>query len=117
MGSVCGIVGAGGNVGAVVFGLCFRELDYESAFVIMGCSILVSAVLSAFIYINGHAGMFTGEDYVVDQETGAILEFMDDYNDHDNETGGGDVTSHNGLTTALLLLVELLQPATFHPSA
>ena len=105
MGSVCGIVGAGGNVGAVVFGLCFRELDYESAFVIMGCSILVSAVLSAFIYINGHAGMFTGEDYVVDQETGAILEFMDDYNDHDNEAGGGDVTkgrkahSHHGTTS------------------
>lgn len=32
MGSVCGIVGAGGNVGAVVFGLCFRQLSYANAF-------------------------------------------------------------------------------------
>ena len=32
MGSVTGIVGAGGNVGAVAFGLCFRQLSYESAF-------------------------------------------------------------------------------------
>lgn len=32
MGSVTGIVGAGGNVGAVAFGLCFRQLSYETAF-------------------------------------------------------------------------------------
>lgn len=32
MGSICGIVGAGGNVGAVSFGLCFRQLSYASAY-------------------------------------------------------------------------------------
>ena len=95
MGSVCGIVGAGGNVGAVCFGLCFRELDYETAFVIMGCSILVSAVLSAFIYIPGHAGMFTGEDRAVDQETGAIIEFFDETDDGNDEITK-DGNKHNG---------------------
>lgn len=51
-GSVTGIVGAGGNVGAVAFGMGFRELDYKSAFIIMGITILVSASLSPFIKIQ-----------------------------------------------------------------
>jgi NNP family nitrate/nitrite transporter-like MFS transporter len=48
------IVGAGGNSGAVGFGMGFRQLDYESAFVIMGAFIMGSAVLSIFINIKGH---------------------------------------------------------------
>lgn len=51
-GSVSGIIGAGGNVGAVAFGMAFRELDYASAFFIMGVSILVSAMLAPFIKIH-----------------------------------------------------------------
>ena len=89
-GSVCGIVGAGGNVGAVIFGLCFRELDYETAFVIMGVSILISACLSAFIYIKGHAGLFTGEDLLVDQETGIVKDFL-----HGDYEVGGTAASTN----------------------
>lgn len=61
-GSVAGIVGAGGNTGAVCFGLCFRNLHYTSAFDIMGGTIIASSVLSAFIFIEGCAGLFSGED-------------------------------------------------------
>jgi NNP family nitrate/nitrite transporter-like MFS transporter len=65
MGSVIGIVGAGGNVGAVAFGFAFRELDYATAFTIMGAAILGSSALSLFIKIEGHAGLLWGEDETV----------------------------------------------------
>ena len=61
-GSVSGIVGAGGNVGAVCFGLGFRELDYKKAFLLMGLSILASCFLSIFLVIKGHAGLIFGEE-------------------------------------------------------
>lgn len=61
-GSIAGIVGAGGNMGAVCFGLGFRQLDYLPAFYLMGSVILASGFFSALICIKGHAGMFTGQD-------------------------------------------------------
>ena len=61
-GSVSGIVGAGGNVGAVCFGLGFREYDYKKAFLLMGLSILASCLLSFFIVIKGQAGLVLGEE-------------------------------------------------------
>lgn len=62
-GSIAGIVGAGGNVGAVCFGLAFRQMDdIKYAFFIMGGVILLSSALSAVINIKGHAGMFIGQD-------------------------------------------------------
>eukprot|EP00538_Stauroneis_constricta_P002322 CAMPEP_0119561328 /NCGR_PEP_ID=MMETSP1352-20130426/17272_1 /TAXON_ID=265584 /ORGANISM="Stauroneis constricta, Strain CCMP1120" /LENGTH=484 /DNA_ID=CAMNT_0007609505 /DNA_START=93 /DNA_END=1547 /DNA_ORIENTATION=- len=73
MGSVTGIVGAGGNVGAVVFGLCFRELNYRKAFTIMGSCVLASSVLSAFIFIKGYSNIRTKEEMEVDKETGDVL--------------------------------------------
>ena len=75
MGSVTGIVGAGGNAGAVFFGLMFRNLEYEQAFVIMGCTILASSFLSVFIHIEGHASLLSGVDQIVNKETGEIVEF------------------------------------------
>jgi NNP family nitrate/nitrite transporter-like MFS transporter len=78
MGSISGIVGAGGNVGAVLFGLGFRELDYERAFTIMGSTIIASSFLTAFISIEGHRGLFHGEDQVVDKETGKIIDLAND---------------------------------------
>jgi NNP family nitrate/nitrite transporter-like MFS transporter len=74
MGSVIGIVGAGGNVGAVAFGFAFRQLDYETAFTVMGAAILGSSVLSLFIKIEGHAGLLWGKDMIVDNETGKIID-------------------------------------------
>mmetsp|Transcript_11357 Transcript_11357/g.24061 ORF Transcript_11357/g.24061 Transcript_11357/m.24061 type:complete len:482 (+) Transcript_11357:127-1572(+) len=61
-GSISGIVGAGGNTGAVCFGLGFRNLEYQTAFMLMGFTILGSSVLSAGILIKGHSGLFCGED-------------------------------------------------------
>lgn len=72
MGSVCGIVGAGGNVGAVAFGLGFRQLHYSNAFKIMGASILFSSLLSFFIHIKGYSGMIVGKELSVDPETGEV---------------------------------------------
>jgi NNP family nitrate/nitrite transporter-like MFS transporter len=61
-GSISGIIGAGGNTGAVGFGLGFRQLGYKSAFMIMGITILGSSFLSLFIVIKGHAGLIWGKD-------------------------------------------------------
>ena len=62
-GSIAGIVGAGGNVGAVCFGLAFRQMEeIKHAFFIMGGVILLSSALSAVVNIKGHAGLFTGQD-------------------------------------------------------
>ena len=61
-GSIVGNVGAGGNTGAVCFGLSFRNLETKQAFVLMGSCIIGSGVLSLFILIKGHAGLITGYD-------------------------------------------------------
>jgi NNP family nitrate/nitrite transporter-like MFS transporter len=61
-GSIAGIVGAGGNTGAVLFGLGFRNLNYKDAFVLMGCVILGSAGLSAFVFIKGYSGLLCGKE-------------------------------------------------------
>jgi NNP family nitrate/nitrite transporter-like MFS transporter len=61
-GSIAGIVGAGGNTGAVCFGLGFRNLGTMQAFYLMATSICVSGVLSIFIFIKGHAGLISGTD-------------------------------------------------------
>jgi hypothetical protein len=57
-GSISGIIGAGGNVGAVVFGVFFREFDPKTAFIRMGTVIICSSVLSLFIRIRGQVGFF-----------------------------------------------------------
>jgi NNP family nitrate/nitrite transporter-like MFS transporter len=59
VGSVSGIVGAGGNVGAAAFGLAFRNLNYETAFLIMGASIFGSSLLTIFIHIEGESVVWT----------------------------------------------------------
>lgn len=62
-GSISGIVGAGGNTGAVCFGLGFRNLPtYKEAFILMGAVILASTALSPLIFIKGHAGLICGKD-------------------------------------------------------
>jgi NNP family nitrate/nitrite transporter-like MFS transporter len=62
-GSIAGIVGAGGNTGAVGFGLAFRQLaDDKDAFIVMGATILASSFLTLFIVLKGHAGILFGED-------------------------------------------------------
>merc|ERR1712176_803312 len=60
-GSIAGIVGAGGNCGAVAFGFGFRNLSYKSAFNLMGGVIIASSVLTFVINIKGHRGLLMGE--------------------------------------------------------
>ncbi|KAG7360258.1 nitrite extrusion protein 1 NarK [Nitzschia inconspicua] len=58
-GSISGIVGAGGNVGAVGFGMAFRQLDRnKDALTIMGATVLVFSILSLFMVIEGHDSVF-----------------------------------------------------------
>ena len=91
-GSIAGIVGAGGNAGAVCFGLGFRQLGYKQAFVIMGIVILVSSVLSGFINIKGQSQLFGGK-YTEDEEEAQTLKIPvpskddDDDDDDDDERG------------------------------
>lgn len=61
-GAVAGFVGSGGNVGSVVYGLGFRSLEYDTAFLMMGCIVIASSFLSVFINIPCHAGLLWGED-------------------------------------------------------
>jgi len=59
-GSISGIVGAGGNTGAVGFGMAFRQLPYKMAFDIMGAAICGSALMSGIIFIKGQGNFFKG---------------------------------------------------------
>mmetsp|Transcript_22871 Transcript_22871/g.32247 ORF Transcript_22871/g.32247 Transcript_22871/m.32247 type:complete len:387 (-) Transcript_22871:363-1523(-) len=84
-GSISGIVGAGGNCGAVAFGMCFRQLSYKNAFTIMGSIILGSSILSALVTIRGHRSLFCGEDSEIvkntwkfGNSTGQVLEVPDE---------------------------------------
>jgi len=62
-GSISGIVGAGGNIGAVALGFVFQNMDkIQDAFIIMGCMVMFAATLCAVIFIRGHRGLFCGED-------------------------------------------------------
>jgi hypothetical protein len=56
-GSISGIIGAGGNTGAVVFGLFFRQYSAQFALLLMGAGILMSSILSIFIFIKGQPGL------------------------------------------------------------
>jgi NNP family nitrate/nitrite transporter-like MFS transporter len=61
-GSVAGIVGAGGNVGAVIMGLIFMYNEYEDAFGYMAYCTIGSALLTPLIIIKGYKGMLFGKD-------------------------------------------------------
>ena len=61
-GSIAGIVGAGGNTGAVCFGLGFRQLETKAAFRVMGYTVIGSALASFLVCIKGHRSIIGGED-------------------------------------------------------
>jgi MFS transporter, NNP family, nitrate/nitrite transporter len=72
-GAISGVVGAGGNTGAVCFQLGFRNLEYKEAFVLMGSAILGSTILSVFINIKGCSCLLWG----VDEEPVKVLALPD----------------------------------------
>ncbi len=72
-GSISGIVGAGGNLGAVGFGLGFRNLSEMNAFMLMGAVVIISGISCFVINIKGHRGLIFGQD---SQETMAAWKKM-----------------------------------------
>jgi len=78
-GAISGIVGAGGNVGAVCFGLGFRNLSYKSAFLLMGACILVSAAMSSIVFIKGQSGLFCGTADPLPTKTAQTLAVPEPY--------------------------------------
>jgi NNP family nitrate/nitrite transporter-like MFS transporter len=75
-GSIAGIVGAGGNVGGVAFATIFRSHEYYVAFSAMGWTSMISASLTLFLFIRGHAGLCCASDApeVQDRRTSHIDE-------------------------------------------
>jgi len=87
-GSISGIVGAGGNTGAVCFGLFFRQLGTKTAFNIMGYSIFGAAAMTFLISVKGHRGLLFGQDSEVTrsawQKTGTATLAVPKQDDDDN---------------------------------
>lgn len=61
-GSISGIVGAGGNSGAVAFGFAFRQMSYQNAYITMGIFVFCSSFLSLFVRIKNYSGLICGEE-------------------------------------------------------
>jgi NNP family nitrate/nitrite transporter-like MFS transporter len=57
-GTVSGIIGAGGNAGAVIFSVLFRQMEYRNAFFWMGMTTSIVSLLSSFVWIKGYEGLF-----------------------------------------------------------
>jgi hypothetical protein len=57
-GSIAGIIGAGGNVGAVGFSLLFRNMDQYWAFITMGIIVIFSSFTCLVMNIPGYGGIF-----------------------------------------------------------
>jgi NNP family nitrate/nitrite transporter-like MFS transporter len=61
-GSVAGIVGAGGNVGAALLGRIFMSADYADAMEYMGWATIVTALLTPFIVVKGYKCIVFGHE-------------------------------------------------------
>ena len=73
-GSISGIVGAGGNIGAVGFGLTFRQLKARSAFKVMGFTIFVAAASSMLLKLKGCSTFWGGTDLYDNKEAKKTIE-------------------------------------------
>ena len=76
-GSISGIVGAGGNIGAVGFGLGFRQLDYRPAFKVMGFTIFVASASCMLLNIKGCSTFFGGVDLYDNEKSATTLAIPD----------------------------------------
>lgn len=61
-GYISGIVGSGGNVGGLFFGLAFHQTTYKNAFTVVGVISIMSCFLSFFINIPGYSTMTSREN-------------------------------------------------------
>jgi NNP family nitrate/nitrite transporter-like MFS transporter len=71
-GSVSGIVGAGGNAGAVGFGFCFRNLEYKTTFLLMGIINIGSSLLNLIIFINGENSLIYDQVDIKDEPSETV---------------------------------------------
>ena len=64
LGGVCAVVGAWGNIGAVIWGLLFKYAylgNFEQGYITMGYIIIASAIFTVFMRIKGQSSIFCGE--------------------------------------------------------
>ena len=62
LGAVCGVVGAWGNIGAVLWSWLFREFfsdQLDKGFGVLGFFVIASALASGFVRIPGHSTLFS----------------------------------------------------------
>ncbi len=65
-GAVAGIVGAGGPIGGVLFGLGFRQIEnVKHAFYFMASIVVLSGLSCLFVTIKGHRGLLFRKDVVL----------------------------------------------------
>ena len=65
-GAVCAVVGAWGNIGAVMWGFLFRECyisNLRGGFSTLGVIIICSSIMTGFMKIHGHTSLFSSEIY------------------------------------------------------
>lgn len=84
-GSIAGIVGLGGNVGGLLFALCFRQFSYQTAFLVMGVAAMASSLVNALVHIPGYSRLWTRKDAVTEAEPGATERAR---RHHDEELAG-----------------------------
>jgi NNP family nitrate/nitrite transporter-like MFS transporter len=72
IGSIIGITGAGGSLGALTFRFLLRELPGQQGLISMGSFVIASSLLTCAISIRGHWSLLFGIDRNVDPETGSI---------------------------------------------
>jgi NNP family nitrate/nitrite transporter-like MFS transporter len=71
VGSVAGIVGAGGNVGAMLIGFLFKSMSYEAAFLYLGMGVFAVGVVVLTVRIvsrRAAESKFVGSEEI----TGAV---------------------------------------------
>ena len=64
LGGVCAVVGAWGNIGAVIWGLLFKYEylgNFEQGYITMGYIIIASAIFTVFMRIKGQSSIFCGD--------------------------------------------------------
>jgi hypothetical protein len=67
---VAGLVGAGGNLGGVIFLVLIQQFKYRPAFKVMAVCVICSAFLSFFISIRGYDGILF--DYTTPEEVEVV---------------------------------------------
>ena len=79
-GQIAGLVGLGGNLGGIVFGLCFRHLSYQTTFGIMGVAALASTTVFGGVFVPGQATLWTRETSLeaINERVTADVDNIDD---------------------------------------